>query len=390
MSDGVAGAVVLGGDYQGLGIVRSLGRRGIPVCVVDDERSIARRSRFATHALRVPDLSREEAIVDALLAAGRRFSLEGWVLFPTRDEIVNAISRNRDVLSEHFRVPTPAWDCVRRSADKRELYTVARELGMDVPGTAWPEDDAAVDRLDVRFPAVIKPAAKDNFLRVTGVKAWRVDDREQLRLRYRQARDVVPEGEVMVQEYVAGAGDLQYAWCGLFKDGGALASMTVRRRRQHPWEFGRASTYVETVPDCGLAEQSTRLLASIGYYGLAELEYKLDEASGTFMLLDFNARTWGYHTLGGAAGVDFPALLYLDQIGEPVAAAEAQPGVSWLRLLTDLPTSVLDIRAGRLSLTAYLESLRGADTEAVWDRHDPKPWLAELALLPYLMVRRGF
>ena len=33
----VVGAVVVGGDYQGLGIVRSLGRRGIPVCIVDDE-----------------------------------------------------------------------------------------------------------------------------------------------------------------------------------------------------------------------------------------------------------------------------------------------------------------------------------------------------------------
>ena len=31
------GAVVIGGDYQGLGIVRSLGRQGVPVCVVDDE-----------------------------------------------------------------------------------------------------------------------------------------------------------------------------------------------------------------------------------------------------------------------------------------------------------------------------------------------------------------
>ena len=38
---GAPGAVVIGGDYQGLGIVRSLGRRGVDVLVVDDERSIA-------------------------------------------------------------------------------------------------------------------------------------------------------------------------------------------------------------------------------------------------------------------------------------------------------------------------------------------------------------
>ena len=34
------GAVVVGGCYQGLGIVRSLGRRGVPVCIIDDELSL--------------------------------------------------------------------------------------------------------------------------------------------------------------------------------------------------------------------------------------------------------------------------------------------------------------------------------------------------------------
>jgi len=47
------GAVVIGGDYQGLGIARSLGRRGIPVCVIDDEISIARASRFVRDTVRV-------------------------------------------------------------------------------------------------------------------------------------------------------------------------------------------------------------------------------------------------------------------------------------------------------------------------------------------------
>src|SRR3984885_2301036 len=80
------GAVVLGGDYQGLGIVRSLGRRGIPICVIDDEQSISRYSRYVTHASHVPDLRNEAAIIKELFALGKRLNLRGWVLFPTRDE----------------------------------------------------------------------------------------------------------------------------------------------------------------------------------------------------------------------------------------------------------------------------------------------------------------
>ena len=48
--------MVLGGDSQGLGIARSLGRHGIPVCVIDDETSISRASRYVQHSVRVRDL----------------------------------------------------------------------------------------------------------------------------------------------------------------------------------------------------------------------------------------------------------------------------------------------------------------------------------------------
>src|SRR5712691_11368793 len=106
------GAVVVGGDYQGLGIARSLGRRGVPVCVVDDERSIARHSRYVTHAVRVADLREEQNTVDAVLEIGHRLGLRGWVLYPTRDETVAAFARYRSMLTEWFRVPTPGWGAV--------------------------------------------------------------------------------------------------------------------------------------------------------------------------------------------------------------------------------------------------------------------------------------
>lgn len=103
------GAVVLGGDYQGLGIVRSLGRRGVPICVIDDEHSIARFSRFVRYWVRVPSLRREEKIVQVLLETERRLGLQGRVVYPTRDEMVAALSRHREELSRRFRIPNACW-----------------------------------------------------------------------------------------------------------------------------------------------------------------------------------------------------------------------------------------------------------------------------------------
>src|SRR2546430_746007 len=97
------GAVVIGGDYQGLGIVRSLGRRGVPVCIIDDERSIGCFSRYTTHAVRVGSLRDEQETIAALMDVGGRLNLDGWVLYPTRDETVATLSLHRGALSKRFR-----------------------------------------------------------------------------------------------------------------------------------------------------------------------------------------------------------------------------------------------------------------------------------------------
>ena len=128
------GAIVVGGDYQGLGIVRSLGSRGIPICVVDDEHSISGFSRYTTHNVKVANLRDECTIVEGLIDIGKRLNLRGWVLYPTREELVAAFSRNRALLGEWFRVPTPEWESVRWAWDKRNTYQLAKELGIPDAG----------------------------------------------------------------------------------------------------------------------------------------------------------------------------------------------------------------------------------------------------------------
>jgi D-aspartate ligase len=384
------GAVVVGGDYQGLGIARSLGRRRIPICVLDDEKSIARFSRYTQHAVRVPDLRDERRTVETVLALGQRLGLEGWVLFPTREETVAALSRHRTRLAQFYRVPTADWDVVRWAWDKRNTYRRAQELGIATPRTWCPQTADEVAEVDGEPPFVVKPAIKEHFFYATKAKAWRAESRGELHDLVARALAVIGRPEVMVQELVPGDGRHQFAYCALFKEGRALAKMTCGRRRQHPPDFGRASTYVETVDAPEIEHPSERFLRAIGYYGLAELEYKLDPRDASWKLLDVNARTWGYHTLGERAGVDFPALLYSDQLGERVEPCRAGAGVRWVRLATDLPTGLLEMARRRLGWRAYLSSLARADTEAVFDRRDPLPSIAEAALIPYLAVRRGF
>ncbi len=167
---------------------------GSRVVVLDDEYSIARFSRFASAGMRVETLGNSDRTAEVLLDAGRRLGLEGWILYPTRDETVAAISRHRSALAEVFRVPTPEWSTVRLAWDKREAYRLADKLGIPVPRTWYPDDLEQLGAVESDGPFVIKPASKGDFFRVTKAKAWRADGRSELAKRFEEGAGLVPAG----------------------------------------------------------------------------------------------------------------------------------------------------------------------------------------------------
>ena len=301
------GAVVIGGDHPGLAIARSLGSRGIPVVVIDDQYSISSFSKYVTRVVHVPDLKHEQPAVDSVLEVGHRLDLKDWVLFPTRDENVAAFSLHRERLAEFFRVTTPPWDTIRWAWDKNNTYQLAEQLGIPVPRTWNPKTLNDLSDLYPRLPLAIKPAVKENFFYATGAKAWRADSPEQLRELYiRAARNIRAE-EILVQEIIPGDGRRQLSYCAFFREGHAHSVMLARRMRQHPREFGRAATYVETVEASEIEEFSERFLRAINFYGIVEVEFKQDPRDGQYKLLGRQRQSLGLSRLGTGCRRGFSA-----------------------------------------------------------------------------------
>jgi predicted ATP-grasp superfamily ATP-dependent carboligase len=155
-------------------------------------------------------------------------------------------------------------------------------------------------------------------------------------------------------------------------------------------DFGHASTFVELVEIPALPQIAADFLRTIGYYGIAEVEFMQDTQTGVYKLIEVNPRFWGWHSLAIAAGVDFPYLWYQDMLGQTLQAKVTRTDLKWVRLLTDVPTVLLELVKGRMSLQNYLTSMRGATTFAVLSRRDPLPFVAEVAMVPYLWMKRGF
>jgi D-aspartate ligase len=384
------GALIVGGEHPGLGVARSLGRRGIPVVVVDDQYSVSSFSRYVQQSVKVKDLRDPRNAINALLDVGRRLKLKDWVLFPTRDETVAAVSQHREELASVFTVTTPAWDTIQWVWNKKNTYDLAKQLGIPCPETYNPQCEAELEPLYDKLPLAVKPAVKENFFYATGAKAWRAETPAQLRELFSAARAQISPDELLVQEIVPGDGTHQYSYCAFFRDGVAHSSLVAQRLRQHPHEFGRAATYVETTSMPWIEELSQRFLRHINFYGLVEVEYKLDPRDQKYKLLDVNGRIWGFHSLGSAAGVDFPYLLYADQVGQAINGCRAVSGVGWLRLIADVPTVLSQLAHRHIGFRSYWRSLRRTRIESVFSREDPLPSLAEVAMLPYLISKKYF
>jgi predicted ATP-grasp superfamily ATP-dependent carboligase len=369
-----------------LGVVRSLGRHGIPVWVLTDEHLIAGTSRYARRKLPWP-AGDERRQIDYLLSLADH-GLDGWTLFPTGDTTAALIARHHATLAQRFRLTTPPWEVLQWAYDKRLTHRLAAKVGVDHPWTRYPRSREEVAEMDCEFPVILKPATKEGHSQFMYEKAWRVETREELLARYDQARSQVPPDLIMVQELIPGGGDTQFSYAALSLDGRALAWSVARRARQHPMDFGRSSSYVETVERAEIEEPSRRLLAALRYTGIAEIEYKLDLRDGRYNLLDINPRVWGWHTLCQRAGVDFPYLLWCLAQGEPVPEVQTRPGVRWVRMVTDVSAVVPEMWRGRLSPRTYLRSLRAPLEFAIMAANDPLPGLTEVPLLAYATWKR--
>jgi predicted ATP-grasp superfamily ATP-dependent carboligase len=226
---------------------------------------------------------------------------------------------------------------------------------------------------------------------VTKKKAYRANDLQELIHLYEMMAAIIDASEILVQELIPGRAENLFSFVGFFRDGVPVAGFSARRPRQHPMEFGRASTYVEVVNVPELETLATQLLKGIAYSGLAEVEFMYDPKHARFELLEVNPRIWGWHSIAIRAGLDLPYLAYADAVGRKVDVGPVRDNVKWVRLVTDIPTAVSEIIGGRLTVRQYLASVSGDTEFAVLSLSDPLPFLVDLLLAPYNYIKgRGF
>lgn len=384
------GAVITGGDFQALGALRTFARKNIPVIILDSDHCISRFSRFKNKLFKSPHPAETESYLSFLIDLARRENIHGWVILPNSDEAVYVLSKHKETLEEFYRIPTPCWETAQYVYDKKKTYKIAEKHDIPIPKTYYPENLERLMALNLQFPVVIKPSIRPNFYNKVKIKGFRINNREELVKTYKMVSSFIDPSEVLVQDFIPGGPKHLYSFCPFFKNERAITFVMARRARQHPMDFGQASTFAELVDIPELHNLSEKFLSLIGFYGIAEVEFMEDPRDGEYKLIEVNPRLWGWHTLAIAAGVDLPYILYQDMIGEKLEFRMPSNHLKWVRLATDIPTAFSEIIKGNLKIGDYVTSMRGKKEFAVFSLDDPLPFFAEIFMSPYLFIKRGF
>lgn len=350
-----------------LAAARSLQRSGWFVGVGTPRASgMLTASRASSRAHAIPKPRGDSA--DFVEGVNRAIAAAGYeVVFGGADDWMAALSAHRDEIAAE--VAHPDFPVVERALDKLELTRLAHGVGLAAPRTEVATDDS---RTSWEGPVVVKIRSH-----------WSPGRTEAHRIEAKLFGDIAAAWPRI--EYIRAAGEeavLQQpvsgqlgAVIGVFHDGRLNARVQQVSDGLWPTPNG-VSTRARTVPvDDVLVATCERLLDSLGWHGLVELQF-LTGSDGVPHLIDLNGRFFGSMALTNAArpGVtDLWGRLVLGETVDPLPDAPAGVRFSWTA--GDLRRASIERRSTLLrDLAESLTWARGA-ANSVWELRDPAPTL---------------
>lgn len=298
--------LILGDDTRSfLACVRSLGRRGIEVHAAPFSLDApALQSRYISRVHLLPyylDGGRDWLAAMQSLLKAERYDF----VLPCEERSILPLFVHRADLPSHTVFAIPDATALDAFFDKVNTRALAAGCQVAIPrGHVW-QVGSTTDQLqrELGFPVVVKHRRSYSlphlYLRTqvqmlrTSVEVTAWIDRHQ------------PEpATVYFEQVVEGIGVGVSVLC---HQGQVLQSFEHHRAN----ELAGSSYYRKSMPlDADRVSAVERMVKAINYSGLAMFEFKLNTATGAWVLLEVNARPWGSMPLPVAWGVDFPYRLY--------------------------------------------------------------------------------
>ncbi|MGV3464184.1 MAG: ATP-grasp domain-containing protein [Heyndrickxia sp.] len=288
---------------KSLSAVRSLGSKGIKTIVGEKSWfSPSGFSKYAKRRVKYPDpINDSEGFLRQLYELLHKEN--NPVLMPMDDAVMNVVMKHIDEIKEISRCLLPDKSAYDIASDKYETYKLAKEQGIECPKSFVFEDAKDIEKFgeSVNFPVIIKPCKSSGSrgIRKAHNKIELIELYKKLQGEYQA---------LMIQEFIP-LGE-RYDVCLLYDKNHKVKAAFVQKEVRHfPINMG-PSTVQESVIFQDLIDKSIKLLQSLKWSGIVEVEFMMDSRSNNATLMEINPRFWNSLDLAVQSGIDFPYLLY--------------------------------------------------------------------------------
>lgn len=316
--------VIFGGYINGYGIIRALAEHGIKSVLVDRKgtKPVAAVSKYVYKVCYFHDPESEmEEFLREMIDFGKWLFPEKGILFPTHDEYVITLWKNKKKLSDYFEFPMSDWETVNQMINKKNLYEICGSLGIPYPKTR--EITMYPEYMEIRgellFPIIVKPSLWDTeLITVLGEKTLIFYDEQHadkfIKKIYRKLRR---PAKLVVQEYIQG--DIIHmpditVFCD--KQGKIKSWTAAVKLRQFPPQTGTSTMARVLSPDLKMCrityEMTKKLVETMGFYGVCDAEYMYDVRDGKYKIIEVNTRFHMQNYMLCSAGVDMAYYIYCE------------------------------------------------------------------------------
>ncbi len=364
-------AVVLGMYETGLGIGRSLGRKGIQVFGLDFKKDVGFYSKYIKATICPNPLNDEQKFLDFLISFVDKFKYKS-VLFIASDNFLKVISRNRDKLKKYFFINLPDNMVIESISDKYKQYQLILKADIPFPVTYFPKNLEEVNGIKdkIKYPAFLKAKEVTSWRKIigSGVKGFILKNPDELVERYNY---ILGKGlEVIVQEVIPGSDSNIFQYIAYVSQNGEyLLEFNYRKIHQNPIHFGFGSM-VESVYYPDLMEIGKKFFKSINFRGVGAVEFKLDKRDGKLKYIELNPRYVQQNALMDKCGMNFPLINYLESTQQKHQLnLDYEVGIKWINSYLNFGSFLNYRRNGEISFKQWINSWKGKKIFSVfaWD-----------------------
>jgi D-aspartate ligase len=367
---------VTSAGHGALGILRSLGRLGVPVYAVASDPVTSSfysrycRGKFVLDIESTPEEKSLQFLLDVSKKIGGR-----PILIPTDDGAASFVADHAEELRAWYLFQDQVEGLVDSLNSKKEMYFLAKKHGLPTPEAVFPQSRADVlDFLhNATFPVMLKAIYGSQLWDAAGQKMFIVRSEAELLEKYDALEDPA-NPNLMLQEYIPGGDDTIWMLDGYFnKESECLFAITGKKIRQYP--ISRGSTSLGICLQNETVELATiEFMKKVGYKGIVDIGYRYDARDGIYKVLDINPRIGSsFRLFVSSTGMDVARALYADFTGQPVEAGQLRDGRKWFVEDQDLASSLEYYKRDRLKAGEWLSSFGGVEEAAYFAFDDLWP-----------------